>query len=101
MAFSEKQKRRIVALTRRLKEDKGLTVKQADIQKAINEYKEAQKEYSKIKEEHSDSEVISKRMDDSIVKVQKIVDDMNEYMRILHPEGLLDMGSGPSVVSHG
>jgi len=30
--------------------------------------------------------------DKSVKKLQSIIDDINEYMTVLHPEGLIDIG---------
>lgn len=104
MAFDDKRKRRIVAVSKKLKEDKGLVVKSSDLQKAIADYKQIQKDYQQVKEKYKDSEAVVKRADESTKKVQTIIDELNEYMRVLHPEGLLDMGTGSSgkaIVGHG
>lgn len=104
MAFNDKQKKRFVAIARQLKEQKGLTIKQNEIVEDLKRYKKAQEDILKVKEEYQGNEAVSKAADDSCKRLQKIIGDLNEYMSILHPTGLIDFGSGKGgkqVVSQG
>ncbi|MDD9897392.1 MAG: hypothetical protein OXU45_00165 [Candidatus Melainabacteria bacterium] len=103
MPLDEKEKKRFVAIARAMKSQKGYIVKQNELQTDISSHKEAQKKLDKVKEEYSDCPAVIKEADQQKQKLQNIIDDLNDYMRVLHPEGLLDMGSGNSgtVVSQG
>jgi hypothetical protein len=101
MAFNDKQKRRVVAITKQLKEQKGITVKKAELLAGINDFKKTQQEILKVKSEYSDCPLVQEEADKEHKKLQKIIDDLNEYMKVLHPEGLLDMGSSSSPVGQG
>ena len=94
MALNENQKRKFVAVIRQLKKQKGITIKQSDLMEDINHFKKAQEGILKIKEEYKDEEVVQKEADKEYKKMQNIVNELNEYMKILHPEGLLDFGTG-------
>lgn len=92
--MNEDQKKKFVAVVRQLKKQKGITVKQADLAKDINHFKEAQQEILKVKEEYKDEELVQKEADKEYKKLQGIVNELNDYMKVLHPEGLLDFGTG-------
>ncbi len=94
--MDDKSKRKIVAIAKQLKEKKGFVVNQQEVNKDIMRYKKAQQEILKVKEAHKGIEIVEKEADQSCKKLQGIIDDLNEYMRVLHPEGLLDLGSGSS-----
>lgn len=102
--MDQKKKRRAIAIAKKLKEEKGLTIKLSEIDEDIKKIKKNQAEILKIKTENQGSKVIEKAADDNYKKLQDIIDTLNEYMEILHPAGLIDYGSGPSgkkVVSQG
>lgn len=104
MAFNEQKKRRIVAITKQLRNQKGLTIKQSDLNEGLAEYKEAQTQLLSLKEKYNSMPGVVEKIDSEYKKVQKIINDLNEYMSVLHPEGLIDFGSGKGgkqVVSQG
>ena len=92
--FSEKQKRQIVAITRKLKEQKGITIKPSEVDHDLKDLKETIKKIDSIKEEFKDTPAVVEEADKGKKRLMKIISDMNEYMAVLHPEGLLDYGSG-------
>ena len=94
--MNDEQQKRFVAIIRQLKKQKGLTVKQSELVNDINNLKKAQEDILKIKEENKDNEDIKQEVDKGYKKLQSVVNDLNEYMKVLHPEGLLDFGSGAS-----
>ena len=94
MPMNENQKKKFVAIVRQLKKQKGVTVKQADLMKDINHFKKAQQDILKVKEEYKDHEIVQKEADKEYKKMQNIVNELNEYMKVLHPEGLLDFSTG-------
>jgi hypothetical protein len=96
MALNDKQKRAATAITRGLKEKKGLSIKQSELLQEIDDCKKRQKKALEIKEANAKSPVVVEKADETYRKLQNIIDDINEYMSILHPEGLLDYGSGAS-----
>ena len=96
MATNDKKKKRIVAIARQLKDKKGLTIKQNELNQDLTRFKTAQKEILKVKEEYKGVEIVEKEADAKYKKLQSIIDELNEYMSILHPEGIIDYGSGAS-----
>jgi uncharacterized membrane-anchored protein YjiN (DUF445 family) len=94
MAFNDKQKKRFVAIARQLKQQKNITIKQNEIVEDLKRYKKAQEDVLTVKEQYKGNEAVSKAADESYQRLQKIIGDLNEYMNILHPEGLIDFGSG-------
>jgi hypothetical protein len=96
MALNDKQKRRLVALTKQVREQKGITIKKAELDQDIARYKKTQQEILKQKEGFEDNIEVTTAVDKGYKKLQGIIDDLNDYMRVLHPAGLLDMGSGTS-----
>jgi hypothetical protein len=97
MAKSDKQKRRIIAIARQLKEQKGLTFKHSEFMQDLNRAQKAQADILKVKEEYKGIEIVEKEADKEYKKLQAIIDEINDYMQILHPEGLLDFGSSPTI----
>jgi len=93
MAMNEKDKIRVTALAKKLKEQKGITIKQAGLQSDVTKLKKDQDKIKKIKS-GSESLAVHKEADTAVKKLQSIIDDLNDYMTVLHPEGLLDYGSG-------
>ncbi len=96
MALNDKQKRRLIALTKQVKEQKGISIKKAELDQDIARYKKAQQEVLKQKEGFENNLEVTTAVDKGYKQLQNIIDDINEYMRVLHPAGLLDMGSGSS-----
>jgi len=94
MSLNDKQKKAVVAITRQLKEQKGLTIKQSELLQEIDDCKKRQKRALEIKQENEKLPAIAQKADDTHKKLQNIINELNEYMSILHPEGLLDYGSG-------
>lgn len=94
MPMNEDQKKKLVALTRQLKKQKGISIKQSELQEDITRLKKAQEEINSIKEQHKDVEVVQKEADVENKKLQIIINELNDYMKVLHPEGLLDFGTG-------
>jgi|GEM_PF-3142909 len=105
MAFNDKEKRRLIALTRALKEEKGLSIKKMELDSDIARFRDAQKQLEVIKQEYKDSPAVVKEAEKESAKLQSIVDQLNEYMSVIHPEGLLDIGGdtgkGKSVMVSG
>lgn len=96
MALNDKQKRRLVAVVNQLKQQKGLTIKKNELDQDIARYKKAQQEILQQKEGFEDNKEVVDAVEKGYKKVQSIIDELNEYMRVLHPEGLLDLGQGSS-----
>lgn len=96
MPLNDKQKRRIIALTKQVREQKGIAIKKGELDQDIARYKKAQQEILKQKEGFENNLEVTTAVDKGYKQLQTIIDDLNEYMRVLHPEGLLDMGSGSS-----
>jgi hypothetical protein len=94
MAMNEDQQKKFVAIVRQLKKQKGVSIKQAGIMKDIKRFQQAQKDILQVKEEFKDNEIVVKEADKEHKKLQAVVNELNEYMKILHPEGLLDFGAG-------
>jgi hypothetical protein len=94
MPMNEDQKKKFVAIVRQLKKQKGLNIKQAEVTKDLNRIQKAQQDILKVKEEYKDEPAVQKEADKEYKKLQGIVNDLNEYMKVLHPEGLLDFGTG-------
>lgn len=94
MALNEKEKRRLVALVKGLKTQKGITLNQNSANKGIQELKGIQKEILQVKKEYPDSAEVKDKADKEFNRLQNIIDNLNEYMTVLHPEGLIDLGSG-------
>ena len=94
MPMNEKQKRKFLAVVRQLKKQKNFTVKQAEIAKDIKNLEKAQAEINKVAQEHKEEAAVQKAAEAENQKLQNIINDLNEYMKVLHPEGLLDYGSG-------
>lgn len=104
MAFSEKEKKRIIALTRALKEEKGVIIKKSELEYDIARFKKGQAEIDKIAYEYADTPAVVKEAEKEKAKLESIIGELNEYMSIIHPEGLLDLGSdgkGQTVVAAG
>ena len=95
MAMNEKDKIRVRALARKLKEKKGITIKQVGLQSDVSRLKKDQEKIKELKKQ-SESPAVHKEADLAVSKLQAIIDDLNDYMSVLHPEGLLDYGSGTS-----
>jgi len=97
MAKTEKQKKRIIAIARQLKEQKGLTFKHSEFVQDLTRAQKAQTDILKVKEEYKGVDVVEKEADKEYKKLQSIIDEINDYMQILHPEGLLDFGSSEAI----
>ncbi len=94
MSLSEKEKRRVIAITRQLKEQKGIGVDPKEINADIKIYRDKLAGLDAVKKEYSDLPAIVEEAEQEQKKLQSIINDLNEYMEVLHPEGLLDFGSG-------
>lgn len=92
MAFSEKKKKQIVAITKKLREDKGIIIKKHELDHDINEYRKKQKALEDIEKKYEGTPAVQEAARDSKNKLQSIIDDLNDYMSVLHPEGLIDIG---------
>jgi len=104
MGFSDQEKRRLLVLTRRLRDEKGIAIKQDELQEDIQRFQDGINELEQIKEEYKDTPVVVEEAKESQVKLERIIGDLNEYMSIIHPEGLLDLGSdsqGQTVMASG
>ena len=93
MPMNEEQQKKFTAIIRQLKKQKGLTIKHAELNEELKFYKDKQKEVKAIKA-GSDNKVVHEEADKQNKKLQNIIDDLNDYMKVLHPEGLLDYGTG-------
>jgi F0F1-type ATP synthase alpha subunit len=69
------------ALDKKQLNSKSVVIYDSDKQ-SILEIKEANKDHPNVLEE----------ADKSVKKLQGIIDDINEYMTVLHPDGLIDIG---------
>jgi uncharacterized membrane-anchored protein YjiN (DUF445 family) len=94
MPMNEDQKKRFIAIVRQLKKQKGITLKQSELVKDLNNVKQAQERILKVKEEYKDEEVVQREADKEYKKLQEVANNLNDYMKVLHPEGLLDFGTG-------
>ena len=94
--MNEDQKKRFIAIVRQLKKQKGITLKQSELVKDLNNVKQAQERILKVKEEYKDEEVVQREADKEYKKLQEVANNLNDYMKVLHPEGLLDFGTGAS-----
>lgn len=104
MAMNDQERKRFVAITRRLKEQKGITIKQSEVAVLLEKLKKGYKDVSAVKEEYKSYDAVKEEADIELKKIQSIINDLNEYMSILHPEGLIDFGTGKGgkqVVSQG
>ncbi|MBT6842834.1 MAG: hypothetical protein HOA17_03430 [Candidatus Melainabacteria bacterium] len=101
MSLNDKQKKRVVAITKQLKIQKGISINQKEIMDGISSCKKSQQEILGIKKQHPNSLEVREKAETNTKKLQNIIDDLNEYMRILHPEGLLEMGSSGYAVGKG
>lgn len=99
-----KEKRRIVAITKRLKEEKGINLTKAEFDIGIKQAQKAQ-ELIRKEAEGNDSPDVQQAADESCAKLQSIIDDINYYMGAVYPEGLIDIGTdneqGQSIVASG
>jgi uncharacterized membrane-anchored protein YjiN (DUF445 family) len=94
--MTDKQKRAYTAVIKKLKEQKGITIKYAEMQSDLQDCKDRQKKIVELKQQFTSLPAVQEEADKSYKKLQNIIEDINEYMSILHPAGLLDMGSGTS-----
>lgn len=94
MPMNEEQKKKFVAIVRQLKKQKGITLKQNELLNDVNNLKKAQQDILKVKAEYKGNEIVEREADKEHQKLQAVVNNLNEYMKILHPEGLLDFGTG-------
>lgn len=95
MGLNDKEKKKLIALTRRLKEEKGITIKKAEIDGDIQRFRKAQEEIQAVENEYKDYPAVVEEAKQSRQKLQSIIDELNEYMGVVYPEGLIDLGSGP------
>ena len=93
MPMNEDQKKKFVAVIRQLKKQKGLTIKHTELNEELKFYKGKQQEVKAIRA-GSEDKVVHEEADKQNKKLQSIIDNLNDYMKVLHPEGLLDYGSG-------
>lgn len=96
MSFSDKEKRRLIAITRQLKEQKGITINPKNINADIKNFKADFQELDNLKQEYGDLPAIVEEAEAEQKKLKSIINDLNDYMAVLHPEGLLDMSGGSS-----
>lgn len=92
MAFSEQEKKRFKAIIRRLRKEKGIRIYKHELDSDIAKIQNDIKAIEKIKEEHKDTPVVVEEADKAHKKLKGIIDDLNDYMSVLHPEGLIDLG---------
>lgn len=101
MPFSDKQKKKMLALTREMKRQKGITIKNHEMQHSIKVYKKAQEDILSVKEKYAGNKAVESHAVNEHKKLQQIIDELNEYMSILHPEGLIDFSGNSSPVAKG
>ena len=89
--IDQKQKKRAVAVVKALRDQKGIVLKKHELDQDLKNLKKAQQEVLDIKAQDS-SPATQKEADKSFNKLQSIIDDLNDYMSVLHPEGLIDIG---------
>lgn len=87
-----KNKRRAIAITKKLKEEKGINLTKAGFDVGLKQYQKAQEQIRK-EAEGSNSPEVKRVADESCQKLQGIIDDINYYMGIVYPEGLIDIGT--------
>ena len=90
-ADKEKENRRVIAITKQLREKKGIVIKKQEIDLDLKNLKKAQKDIAKIAEEDG-SDVVKQVAKEETAKLQNVIDDLNSYMGIIYPEGLIDLG---------
>jgi uncharacterized FlaG/YvyC family protein len=87
---NEKKALRLKAIAKGLKEKKGLVVKESELKTDISKLEKAQKEIKETSSKFQTQEGKTEA-DRAYKKLQNIIDDLNEYMAILHPEGLIQL----------
>lgn len=86
----DKKRRKVVAITRELKKQKGIVMKKSGFEAELQNLKNEQAKIAKIVEGENDQEVLD-AAHESNAKLQNIVDDINLYMGIIYPEGLMEI----------
>lgn len=103
-ASKDKKRRRLIALTKKLREEKGIVMKKHELETDIRTIRKAQEEINKIAEQDASKE-IQDYASETNGQLQSIIDDINYYMGIVYPEGLIDIGGpegfGKSVMTTG
>ncbi len=89
----EKKSRRIVAVTKELRQKKGITIKKHEIDIGLKQLTKAKKDILQMGETDG-SEAAKKAAATESEKLQNIIEDLNYYMGIVYPEGLVDIGEG-------
>ncbi|MCH2226489.1 MAG: hypothetical protein MK033_01830 [Candidatus Caenarcaniphilales bacterium] len=92
MAFTDQEKRRFKAIVKRLRKEKGIRFYKHECEEDLARAKKGMSELEKIKEESKDMPIVVEEAEKAHKKLQTIVSNLNEYMSILHPEGLFDIG---------
>lgn len=87
----QKEKRRVLAIAKRLKEQKGIMVSKLAVDDDLRKLKKAKKEAEEIGA-NSDSAVVKKASEETQANLQSVIDNLNDYMGIIYPEGLIDLG---------
>jgi hypothetical protein len=95
MAFTEQEKRRIIAITRKLREDKGIVIRKSDLDQDLARVKSSQDNIVKSKKLDTSKEHAAKA-DESTKKLQEVIDNLNEYMSVLHSANLIEIDVGGS-----
>lgn len=91
----EKKALRVRALAKGLKEKKGFVAKESELKQDIARLEKTQKEIKEASSKFQTEEGKS-QADNAYKKLQNIIDDLNEYMSILHPEGLIQIDTSSS-----
>ena len=94
MALSDKEKRRLIAITKELRRKKGIRIKKSNLDQDLQNLKKAQEKIDKIKQENAEIPAVIDEANKSHQKLQVIVDQINDYMKVLTPEGLIDIDDG-------
>ena len=89
MALSDAEKERLIYLTQQMQKEKGVSLKMEELLYDINRYREAQQEILKIAKESNDAPAVVEEANKSFDKLQRIIDDLTEYIEVLEPVGLI------------
>ena len=90
-ADKEKKQRRVLAITKQLREQKGVVIKKQELDFDLKNLKKAQKEMGEMAKEDG-TDLAKQIAKEETAKLQNVIDELNEYMGIIYPEGLIDLG---------
>lgn len=87
----EKERRRIIGITKQLREQKGIVISKKEVDKDLQNLKNAQHELDAMVQPDS-TPAFKREVKESKGKLQDVIDEINLYMGIVYPEGLIDLG---------